>query len=378
MTVGELQAAVSEMVANRNQLAALVFQDADKETFKSELISIADQLSAVNFRVSPAPFTIEEFVMFVFCVKAWLNRLVLSYAYRLNDEMQFCICETMRKWDVDFDQKMVVFTLGPYAVQKIKGNVNTHQIDFLLTLAQRTGVTFTKEPVFIIVPDEFKNHILANTPLFHEIGHFVDRVNYVTEMVFQEVFPIIRNNKMAKLIRENFPRYYGENLNTHPEAETVIKSHIEEYIADVFGAQYAHGFILYYLSYINAKHPNRYTKDHPSYNCRKNMVECFLRYCDTRTSPNLLLKAIIKYMPALRKVPAKYSEAELQDGNLSFVDTDEMLAAFTSSWSFVDREARRSGIKRETGDDYMQVLGMPYYAGLDANIKRAINDLMNS
>ena len=377
MTYLQLQGLVNHLANLRNVVNAIVYPDADKETLKQEIIAITDQIVRVNIFVSFAPFQPDEYINYVMVLITWLDEIRLSHAYRLDDEMSYCITTLIQKWDSNYDQKIVVFTLGDYSVHKIKGNVNTHRIDFLLTLSQRTGVNLTKEPVFIRVPDEFKDHILANVVLFHEVGHIIDKINYVSEMVFNEIFPVLQRKRRCKLKREFFPRYEGKDINAIPEADVIVMSHIEEYIADVFGAQYAHEHILCYLSYLAAKSPNRDSKDHPSPNCRQAMVSSFIRRCGGRRVDNPLLDYIIHYLPNLSLVHSPYTEQDLIAPTLQFADENGMFGCFSKTWEIVLGNAKLAGIKREGKADYMRVLATQQYIDYNSNLRRAIGELKN-
>lgn len=374
MTLGGL---VSQMKVLRDTVNALVFPEADREVFKGEVVAIADVLLAVDLSKGFGHFLPDEYVGYVQHIIMWLSQLQDSYNYRLNDEMAFCIRELVAKWDSHNDGRIVIFTLGDYGVRKAKRNKITRNIDELLTISRSTGITITKEPVFIQVPDEFKDLIVANVVLFHEVGHFVDRDNYVTDMVYDEILPLLNKNKTSRFRREWFPRYYDVELSTVSEAETVIRNHIGEYIADVFGAQYAAEHILCYLSFLSSKSSNDDSKDHPSLNSRKKMVESFLDYCKLGKTDNPLLSSILNYIPNLKTVSCPFTENELNDPNLIFTDSDQMINSFITLWSFVIRESKRAKIQKVGADNYKKVLALPYYQKLDNNIKKAINELKN-
>lgn len=84
MTYAELGIEVDKLRLLRAQVAAIVFHNADKETFRTELIAIADALIAVNFRTSFHPFLPDEYIAAVGNIKCWLSELLDSNAYVLR------------------------------------------------------------------------------------------------------------------------------------------------------------------------------------------------------------------------------------------------------------------------------------------------------
>lgn len=377
MTETEILQCTTEIRTIRGTVGTITFADVDKEQFRSELISIADSLLAVNAPMDYSPFTEEDYASYIIVCRDWLQQLVDSNEYRLNEEMSYCVLKTIEKWDQQQARRIVVFTLGEFAIHKIRRNVNTHRIDYLLTMAQNTGVNLTKEPVFIRVPDRFKDHILTNVPLFHEIGHFVDKDNSISERVFAELLPLLQRNRHSRFKREFFPDYDGVDINTIPDVNIVLLSHVEEYIADVIGAQYAGMQILCYASYLEAKSANRSTKDHPAYNCRKRLVESFLNQGQPGVSSNSLLNAIMRYMPTLRAYNSSFTEADLLGPNLRFVDIDEMLSSISMPWPFIIRESKRNRIRRESVVNFNQMVALPIFDLFDNNMRRAIHEYMN-
>lgn len=376
ITIADLTAKVDELRNGRAAVAALAYPDADRETFKSEVITIVDKLLSVDFRVDFAPYTQEEYVSFVWIAAMWLEKMQKAVGDRICDEMAFCVKSVIAKWDPIQAQRLVVFVYGDYAIRKEKRNKNNNDIDILLTMAARTGVPLTKEPVFIHVPDNYKDHILANVVLFHEVGHYVDYANAITEFVFEEILPLLKQNRVSRFKREWFPRADGVDFNTDTSKIPLVKRYIEEYVADIFGAQYAHEHILCYLSFIRARHSGEDTETHPSLHCRRSMVEAFANYCKTNRTTNPLLAAIIKYFPMpLSQSVCSYEEADLTDAALTFADTNKMLEIFPLAWDVVIRESKRARIVKYNVANYEQVLALPHYIAIDSNIKRAIRDL---
>lgn len=376
MTEAEIVQCVADLGTLRGKANVIKFANVDKEIFRGELIAIVDILLAVNAPRDYAPFTEEDFASYIIVCRDWLSQLIDSNAYRLNEEMSFCVMKTIEQWDQQQAQRIVVFTLGDFSVHKIKRNVNTQRIDYLLTMSHNTGVTLTKEPVFIKVPDLFKNHILTNIPLFHEIGHYIDRDNSISERVLSELLPLLQSKKSLRLKREFFPDYDGVDINTIPDITIVLLSHIEEYIADVFGAQYSREYILCFASFLEANKPDRKSKDHPSYNCRKRFVDSFLNFSMNGSVSNPLLGAILKYIPLLRVRSCHFSESDLLDHDLQFADIDQMLSSLSMPWRYILRESKRNGIIRDGVASYHRIIALPIFNLFDSNIRRAVNEFM--
>lgn len=359
---------ISNLRLLRSQANAITFNHADRDIFKSELINITDQILAVNYKVDTAPFLPDEFLLSVDIATTWLSLLLNSNAYRLNAEMSFCIEQMIERWNTQVRQKCVVFTVGTYGLIVLKRSLF---MDTLNILSHRTGVELSKEPVFVRVPDETKDYMICNLILFHEVGHFVERDSDIAEAVYIELEKQLLKPG-SKIIRIFFPRYNGLDISTDNNAKKIIHSFIEEYIADIFGAQYAHEHILCYLSYLKAKTLDKDDDEHPSYLCRYQMVDDFLN----SRGDNYLLNAIIQYMPSLNIVHCPFSENDLRDTNLQFADIDQLFCSFASCWRIVLEEACNNGIRRESKENYKEILALPIYNELDANLKRATNDLI--
>lgn len=80
-------------------------------------------------------------------------------------------------------------------------------------------VQLTYEPVFIRVPDSFKEQMLTNVPFFHEVGHFVDRDNSISDIVYDMIEPELKKSKTSRFLREHFPRFVNVELEGNSDAE---------------------------------------------------------------------------------------------------------------------------------------------------------------
>lgn len=119
------------------------------------------------------------------------------------------------------------------------------------------------------------------------------------------------------------------------------------------------------------KHYNGHKSPHDVMYTVNPDVLCMMWENDT-----ILETAIIQYMPSLNMVHCPFSENDLRDTNLQFADIDQLFCSFASCWRIVLEEACNNGIRRESKENYKEILALPIYNELDANLKRATNDLI--
>lgn len=369
MTYGELASRLNNLRNLQSQASTITFNHADRDIFNEEVLKVTEQILAVDIKISFKPFLPDEYVLAVDVVTTWLTCLINSNAYRLNKEMSYCIEQMIDQFNTHTKKRCVVFTVGNYGLISIKHKV---YVDALNILSQRTGVEIAKEPVFVRVPDETKDLMICNQVLFHEVGHFVEQDNDIADAVYKELEDQL-SKPGSRIIKNFFPRLIGVNIKSDAKTKETIHYYIGEYIADVFGAQFAHEHILCYLSYLKAKTPNMDDDEHPSYLCRYNMVKDFI----AGEKRNYLLNAIFQYMPLLSVVQCPFSDAELKNPNIQFTDLNQLFGSFAACWEIIIKEAERCHIQKESEDNYREILALPIYKELDNNLKRATNDLMN-
>lgn len=375
MTYQELH---DDLKAKRDQVDAISFPVQEKEIFRIELLKICDFILAINAPADFSPLTREEYDSYADLCLKWTERLILSNEYRLNPEMAYCIEQLVSKWNVHKEKKLVVFTLGNFQVLKIKREDNKDYIEYLETMSLRTGIPQTYEPVFIRVPDEYKDQMLTNVPLFHEVGHFVDRDNSVTDMVYDMIEDELTKSKTSRFLREHFPRFINVELKDNQEAEKIIRNHISEYIADVFGAQYAHEYILLPAKYV-VPEPAKDDDDHPSLDCRRRFVNVFIDYCKTGECSNPLLLAILEVLNLINKIelcPDQHSANDLLSDQLTFQNNDELLSSFQVAWKAVILDSKRARIIGRQREDYQKILNLKSFKQIDTNIRNATTPLV--
>ena len=377
MTRDELVAKIEALRLLKDEVQAINFGIADKDTFKNELVYLTNCVVADEIPTVPEEFRQLESIVQI--ISQWCELMKDSVGYRLCDEMSFCIVKLISKWDKKAHEKFVVFTLGDYAINKLKRNKVSKLFDVLIVVSLKYQVSFTKEPVFIRVPDEFKDGVLSNIVLFHEVGHFVDFDNAISEYVSDDVENEINGKPSARILRDYFPSFFNKPFDATTKGKIAI--YVSEYVADVFGCIYAGSHILNYLSYLEGNKPKRESETHPSYLCRKKMVDSFIAYCKYGDTIDNLLSYILNainsiFNTSIGIVDSNKKEEDFLSGTYMIADVDDMFTLFIKPWDMIIRERTNKKLGRVSKEEYKKLMEMDLYKTLDENMRLSIRELM--
>ncbi len=138
------------------------------------------------------------------------------------------------------------------------------------------NVVFDSELVQICLPDLYRRRPLYATPLYHELGHFVDIHLAISEQTF------LKNGLDFDL--PNLHHINGfSRISSNPDALRHIQTrHRMEYFADLFSAKYIGRSGVEFLDEIAGKNPPSIT--HPSTQDRVKVVDDFLN-----GTPNIII-----------------------------------------------------------------------------------------
>lgn len=373
MTQDQLNHYLAEIPNLRAENAAINFGVPERDTFRTELLMLTDCVLA-----EPVPTDaqeLESYKRMVRLVHEWNTMLKDANAYRLSPEMSYCIEKLISDWDPDAKHKIVVFTLGGFAVHKLRKHKTFRLVQELLYITQKYHIRLSKEPVFVMVPDAFKDDMLSNIVLFHEIGHFVDKENALSQYIIEDVLNEIGTNTKARIIRDNFPFLFDKPMDK--VLVTKMFNHIEEYLADVFGSVYAGRHILNLIPYVDKKHPKEDDDEHPSYACRLNFVNEFVSYSKTGRTKNRLLNYLLSAVKGvtsreLRIMQPAFTPDDHLRGNLQIGNIQQMLAMYIAPWDIIIKERDQSLLPQNSYADYRSLMAHPVYVLLDNNVKTAI------
>lgn len=131
------------------------------------------------------------------------------------------------------------------------------------------NINYTQSLIQISKPKTLFNDYISSTPVYHELGHFIDKNYQITKSLFRD------------------STFLASNPN-----ENIM--HYQEYFADIFASQYIGRSAIEPLNYIAFDSLNVDQASHPSNKKRINVLETFLQGSGAQMEMDIInnLKAI--------------------------------------------------------------------------------------
>lgn len=262
----------------------------------------------------------------------WLHAFEVNHRTNLPREINDVVYNMCKDWvgAAVMDKYALLVSEGSYAFSRVANG------SIYALINAEYHVKFNREILIVYFPKLFHNDFFTNTALFHEVGHFVSFKLNISDKVYSKVRTQLTTDASAanNLVNFAFPFLRGITMLT-PEVEKRIVSHIDEYVADLFGAQYIGEHITNYLRYLAGDTINPYDYNHPETPLRYLMVSTFVNGGAT----NVLLDDIIEVFDSfgpnkelkLRKIVL--DEHQLLSGNaINIATNEEAYSLFHTVW----------------------------------------------
>lgn len=324
----------AQMFEIRQRLAQIDFGDTGKNTLRDEFCAMADTLHSWSFRgLTPDQKKIRKAEIKE--LSSWMRMLITSQSLALPPEMEYVLRHLLEQWiGIGINSLTLVFLEDEYRVRRFNKDRAGYYV-----LETKYGVRFSKDPVFIGIPRHYKEDLLSNIALFHEIGHIVDtQISLMTD-VKDEIIKTTNKSCDKKIIKEYFPIIAAEGVFD----ETVLVSYIKEYIADLFSAQYLGNYITDFVEFLEFGEKINDNRSHPPLEKRKQVVNDFLDCMNLSShfTTNYLLKYIMDSFHNSGKGDLQtrwspFSGDELLKGNtVTITNEDELFSVFKHAWDVI-------------------------------------------
>ena len=308
------------------QLAGLVFAEADKNQLRDELVAYANAIYTLPIlRVNTDNRDIHAALSIY--VTQMMRYLIESHNHPINPELEYVVRKLAQEWGIDPNTNIILFSHGDYAVLHYGASV-------FQALVKNYHLPLSKHPRIVYFPKEYDGDVLFSSIVFHEVGHMVENDKSLGGLVYDEVIKEIKSPR-ATILNNYFKLDYDQPAIN----EARMKSYIKEYISDLFGAQYLGRNILHFLNCHEATRRKEDTGDHPCFECREKLVESFMQcmVMNIHTPSDKLLKIIMDVFHN------KVDDLTLRDLNLTkdnlvrgnnhtLVNQHELYSLFSAAW----------------------------------------------
>lgn len=283
------------------------YSDTRKQIFHQNLEDLFKAISEFDFTLMTDDEKYEArniMEWFISSVNLLNNNTVNIIPY----EMIECLNIASKEWLSDYDKYIIVTTDGPYAIL-ISGDSLNIIYD---TIKNKFGIDFQYRLLEIRMPRYLNRDYLTNVCLYHELGHFVDKRNKISETIVSRLYDQWHTQITTRPeIKQSFPFITDFNSKNNKEIEQIY-FHIREYFADIFAAQYVGQHIENYLIYLAEDRKNIHDYEHPSLELREIMINNFLS-----NNYNTVLNSIIEeskniYMGKLQ-IQKSYIDLQKED-----------------------------------------------------------------
>ncbi|ATP92090.1 hypothetical protein VI35_20290 [Aeromonas caviae] len=187
-----------------------------------------------------------------------------STTKKIPYEIVFCLEDACEKW---IDEKTIITTaLSP----DIHGfYFSTVERTFYDLSSKRFGIDFEHKLIQISLPEMYRRKPLFVTPLYHELGHFIDITIGISDIAF-----LICQRDGLSVINDLYPPNLPKEISEQ-DKNRILMSHCREYFADLFSAQFIGYSGIKLLQEIAGDHDASFT--HPSTSNRVSIVSDFLQ-----------------------------------------------------------------------------------------------------
>lgn len=275
----------NQFCSNWIDCEANTYTDARRQSFHNSLKGLYEELKGWTIPAGADDSLKQDFTILFEVFSRWSEVISMNTDKMPHREILICLERILYDWlGSEADKYLLTLSDGEYLYR-----LPICKLDVLNNITEGFWhVHFDTFPIELALPKYFSEDMFFNVVLFHELGHFVESYYDIDDKVFRQLEPLLKdlvNNQT--IVNQSFPFLAGKDAIDVAD-EKKVRSHICEYIADLFGAQYVSNHIMNYASYKLDKTLDKDDEEHPCWNKRNEHVTLFL----TSSVDNLLINAI--------------------------------------------------------------------------------------
>lgn len=281
----------NQFCANWEDARTLIFTDPRRTSLHASLDAVYNYFNGRDFNSNCSENYKRDLCLVFETFAHWTEILHLESVLPSYAELKKTIEHVLEEWiGAESSNLIISISEGEYAFSHI-----------FLDVASLNGFTevgwnihFDYLIVDLRAPRYFFEDIFTNSVLFHEIGHFIDFKQHFSDDVYtDDIEPILLDpSNNTELINQSFPFLANTGFDKSRD-EAKVRSHIKEYFADIFGAQYVGEHIMNHVLRREDVRLDIEDDEHPCCNKREAMVKEFLICDKQKGTTNILLSKIL-------------------------------------------------------------------------------------
>ena len=330
-----------------DSISKLSYPNADMTNFRDNLVALCNALQYEDIEHMSDVDQHDFYKLIEETVIPWVNSYRVCNDENLHKEMFSVIQQMLTDWIPGWDKtQFLILSEGDYSIKRLSS------ADYAKFRAYK-GVDFQKIMIEVRLPKSYNDNLLYNAVLFHEIGHLVDNKYNISQKVYDRIFAApFDQSRFDDIVSQSFMSI----LNGNTVYNEQIKNLTEEYVCDLFGAQYVGDKINCFVEYKHHKDLDNKSTTHPTVKERIKMIDDFLDYSKTGSTKNFLLQFILDefkkrgtdYELKIRNVPMNTS-ALLVGNTIPLNNNTEVYSLFYEGWThFFNGTASMSAAKGYT------------------------------
>ena len=240
-----------------------------------------------------------------------------------------------KTWVPDIDNYVILTRYGDYSF-----SYHMEEDAILTYIENDYSIHFDYKTVLLAIPQHYYRDYLNNVVLYHEIGHFVDTINRITDIAVNDTINHIITKRNLDEILQVFPFLSNKDI----PYQYFLDHHFKEYFADIFAASFIGRNINKYLKYLS--YPKTETEDysptHPSNKLRFKMIDEFLQGKNNYVIDMIQYILGKKGLPNLCKISSSINASDLYRLLPVKLSTDhDIHALYSLAWDVWDGDRSR-------------------------------------
>lgn len=310
----------------------------------------------------------------------WATALDCKNGYTLSKETRGILDNLCKLWIPDNDKYIFAATDGDFAICR-----NTSDWKVLADSIRRIyNVDFQSYLVTFYTPKHLKDDYLFIGTVYHEFGHFYIEYNNMADSVAQKVKVCIDNGEpyskdLLSIWFEAINLAKDEKGNIDPnKRDSIIDSQTEEYMADLFGAQYLGFHLTEHIESNRHVRMDEMSQSHPAPNKRNQLISEF--YDIDNHKSNLFLQWIIDefqyYGKPLKKRFLDLDSSQFIAGKPMVLNNDDELhSVFHLAWNVYMKQM--SPRTDATGKRIVSTIDHHIYSKINEAVRQSIANYLH-